>query len=479
MILHLLRLRILPVAGLIALVGCGDSGDPAPTQPDPDPPTPPGPNRTPTASFVSSGDEGVAPVTITFDASGSTDPDGEIASFQWSFGDGTTATGETTSHVFADGGRFVVALTVVDDRGGRDSTSAEVFVSSPVGSGPNTAAGVVWFDRDGDGVQDAEEPGLSRFVVFLDEDEDGERDPAEPLAFTDRDGVWEFGGLEDRPYTVTQEMPFGWTNTMPGPGPAPGSSDPQRIVGGELAEIEDYPFQVALLSGDFQFCGGTLVNSQWVLTAAHCVEGAIGGQFDILIGTANLTQGGERVEVQAVRSHPEYANALDYDVAMLRLERPLLYPRSFLQTPDRPELSEPGLTATAIGWGQLEDGSGPDDLRTVEVPIISSVECADISGPGVIGPRSLCAGGPELGRGVCFGDSGGPLMTTFEFGWVQVGITSFLAERNRCGNEPAVYARVSELLDFIIGTAGIETSGSVVLDWAEGPVALVRFGNFH
>lgn len=480
MIPHSSSLRVFPVLALLALLACGDSGDSNPTEPEP--PTPPAaPNQSPTASFVSNGDGGVAPLTITFDASTSTDPDGQITSFEWSFGDGTTATGEVASHAFTAGGRFAVELTVVDDRGGRDSTAAEVFVSSPVGTGPNTVAGVVWWDRDLDGVQGVDEPGLPRFIVFLDEDEDGERDPAEPLAFTDPDGAWEFVGLDDRPYTVTQQMPFGWTNTTPGLSPQPGASRPERIVGGEPADIEDYPFQVALMDGNFQFCGGTLVNSQWVLTAAHCVIGDIGGQFEILIGTADLTSGGERVGVTAVRTHPGYDFGFEDDVAVLRLERPLLRPRSFLQPPDRPELSEPGLMATAIGWGRLGSGpndTNPDELHAVEVPIITNQACEEIDLDG-LGPRSICAGGPELGKGTCFGDSGGPLLTPGELGWVQVGVTSRAIGRDLCGDEPAAYARVSVMLDFIIRTAGIEESGSVVVDWSQGPLAVASFGNFH
>lgn len=482
MLLRHIRLRALPVFGIVALLACGDSGDPAPTQPDPDPEPPtPSPNQTPTAAFVSTGDEGVAPVTITFDASGSTDPDGTISSHQWTFGDGSTAAGETASHVFTEGGRFQVELTVIDDRGGRDSTTAEVFVSSEVGTGPNTVSGVVWWDRNLDGVQDGDEPGLSRFIVFLDEDDDGAHDAGEPLAFTGSDGSWEFAGLEQRSYTVTQAMPFGWTNTTPGLAPATSSAGPQPIVGGEPVEISDYPFQVALMRGNFQFCGGTLVHSQWVLTAAHCVEGEVGGQFEVLVGTASLTSGGERVGVTAVRTHPGYDFGFEDDVAMLRLERPLLFPRSFLQTPDQPELSEPGLMATAVGWGRLGSGpndTSPDELHAVEVPIITNEVCEEISFTG-LGPRTICAGGPELGRGTCFGDSGGPLLTPGQLGWVQVGVTSRLEGRDLCGDEPAAYARVSMMLDFIESVAGIEDSGAVVVDWSGGSSATLDFGNFH
>jgi hypothetical protein len=166
---------------------------------------------------------------------------------------------------------------------------------------------------------------------------------------------------------------------------------------------------------------------------------------------------------------------------MLRLARPVLFPRSFLQPPDRPELSEPGLTATAIGWGRLGSGPNapsPDDLHVVQVPIITNEVCAEIA-LLELGPSTICAGGPDLGQGVCFGDSGGPLLTPFEFGWVQVGVTSRLTGRESCGDEPAAFARVTEVLDYIVGVGGIELSGAYAVDWEQGPTATVDFGNYH
>jgi len=81
-------------------------------------------NRPPIASFTESAEIALTGVTIFFDASGSYDPGGTIVSFFWDFGDGTNATGVTTSHSYADDGTYTVTLTVTDDDGAVGSTQA-------------------------------------------------------------------------------------------------------------------------------------------------------------------------------------------------------------------------------------------------------------------------------------------------------------------------------------------------------------------
>jgi PKD repeat protein len=475
------------ILGLAAgfLVACGGDGN-SPVDPDPPvPPEPPAPNQLPTARFVTSVHDGTAPLTVSFDASASSDPDGTLVSYAWTFGDGSAGAGVQIVHTFTDAGFFQVSLTVRDDRGGSDSAKDSVFTSSPPGSGSNAIEGIVWYDRDLDGGKDADEAGLARFEVFLDANENGERDQGEALTFTDSGGAYAFNGLDgDGGYTVSQALPFGWSNTTPGPlalSPPAWPRAPARIIDGVETPIEPFPFQVALLDGDHQFCGGTLVNSLYVLTAAHCVDDRVGGEFDILIGTNDLVSGGERVGTTAVRTHPSFNSSLDYDVALVRLERPLLRPRVFLQTPDQPSLSLPGDTATVIGWGQTDDGGQPTVLRRVELPIITNALCSEIAGEvyGLIGLRTICAGGRDLGKGPCYGDSGGPLLTYFGSTWSQIGIVSFTAARDRCGDVPGAFSRVSELLAYIISVARIEASGVHVVDWSSGPTARVDFGNFH
>ena len=129
------RLVALAITGIAVFAACGgDGGGPAGPGP-PDPPEPPAPNELPTARITSSVDAGPAPLAVTFDARSSTDPDGTIASYSWTFGDGGSASGAEVSHTFNQAGLFQVELTVVDDRGGADSTKDSVFVSSPPGPG--------------------------------------------------------------------------------------------------------------------------------------------------------------------------------------------------------------------------------------------------------------------------------------------------------------------------------------------------------
>ncbi len=84
-------------------------------------------NRKPTARIAMSGNEGLTPLTVNFNASNSTDRDGTIVSYSWSFGDGGTASGVKVSHVYRDTGDFTVLLKVKDNDGASDTASAAVY----------------------------------------------------------------------------------------------------------------------------------------------------------------------------------------------------------------------------------------------------------------------------------------------------------------------------------------------------------------
>ena len=92
----------------------------------------PVPNIPPTASFTASPSSGDAPLTVEFDASASSDPDGTVISYEWTFGDGEHVSGVTATHVYTNPGSYTAVLTVTDDDGSSDFESHSIVVSFSV-----------------------------------------------------------------------------------------------------------------------------------------------------------------------------------------------------------------------------------------------------------------------------------------------------------------------------------------------------------
>jgi len=117
------RPRIAGLTGFLALVAaltlsaCGGGGGGGG-----------GGNQTPTASFTVVPASGTAPLTVAVDASASSDPDGTISNYSWSFGDGSSASGVSTTHTFVNGGSYTITLTVRDNGGKTAKTSHPVSV---------------------------------------------------------------------------------------------------------------------------------------------------------------------------------------------------------------------------------------------------------------------------------------------------------------------------------------------------------------
>ncbi|MGB1251335.1 MAG: S1 family serine peptidase [Candidatus Promineifilaceae bacterium] len=216
------------------------------------------------------------------------------------------------------------------------------------------------------------------------------------------------------------------------------------------------PWMVALVdrstsnAHDGQFCGASLIHRQWVLTAAHCLEGTSANQIDVVIGRHQLSSNtGERIQVSQVIVHPQYYD--DHDIALLRLSKPASKGALIMTITDVTDhLDVANVQARVTGWGVLsEDGEdSPDKLHGVNVPIVDDNVCKSAYNPGDIGRYELCAGTLNGGADSCYGDSGGPLVVpnANKTGWLQAGVVSW---GDGCGLSYGVYTRVSEYQEWI------------------------------
>ncbi|MDA0167693.1 serine protease [Solirubrobacter taibaiensis] len=238
------------------------------------------------------------------------------------------------------------------------------------------------------------------------------------------------------------------------------------VVRGTVVPESRYPWFADLMG-----CGGTLIAPDRVVTAAHCVEPLEGsGEFRLTLGEAFDT--GTQLKVARHARHPRYGgNGLmaRYDVAVLELAEPVANATLPVASSD----PAPGAPATILGhgrrrWFGLDLEDVPQRFRTHSRPLVSGVQkllsdpaCAryyahnrykrDFFDPSDMicsldprSRRSRAEGAPWTS--VCVGDSGGPLVA----GGKLVGVVSW---SEWCGlrHDPAVFARVSMLRDFVLG----------------------------
>lgn len=222
----------------------------------------------------------------------------------------------------------------------------------------------------------------------------------------------------------------------------------QTIVGGTEATPGRYSYTVALTYNGFQFCGGSLIAPDTVLTAAHCMDG---DSFDVVINRHDLrTSAGESIPRKTEIVHPRYDDdSMDNDFALVFLDRATtenVVPVKLNQDGSYPT---DGDTSHAMGWGTTSyQGSPSDLLLEVDLPVISNQECSQRYPQYSMHDSMICTFLP--GKDACQGDSGGPLIMSGANANEDklIGITSW-GVGCATSQYPGVFARVSNQIDWI------------------------------
>jgi secreted trypsin-like serine protease len=250
-----------------------------------------------------------------------------------------------------------------------------------------------------------------------------------------------------------------------------------KIVGGNAAVDHDYPFMVSVEKqvDNFPFCGASLITTNKVLTAAHCItddnDRINKDKIQVRLGTNVLNGGkGTVLKVKSIARHPLYnPDTFDYDVAILTLKTPVKLddninvinlPKACQSIDCLTGLVTPGTSVRAIGWGLTSfEGEASAVLLQVDMPLISNTNCQDSIGlPVTVTDRMICADGTQQNPAAdtCQGDSGGPLFAYIGAAraGLQTGIVSF---GNDCAVNSGAYTRVSNpsIRAFILKYAGI------------------------
>ncbi|XP_022218719.2 collagenase-like [Drosophila obscura] len=252
-------------------------------------------------------------------------------------------------------------------------------------------------------------------------------------------------------------------------------SNIQRIINGGNATAKQFPYQVyyetfsldnydAINVWKYE-CGGTIISSKIVLTAAHCLQEPNIKALKIFFGAVDKSNANEKgqqpliVDRKFVVIHEQFEKDVPYynDIAIIKL--PIDVPfNEFIRPAKPPQPTNNYVNAKAIvsGWGahkvsETKTLQFPSQLKYFEINIISNEECEEkwkrLVSPRIFPASFICTGPSE--NSPCRGDSGGPLVLQEGEDYILLGVTSHGLSTDCKTNLPTVFTRVSSFLDWI------------------------------
>jgi len=224
----------------------------------------------------------------------------------------------------------------------------------------------------------------------------------------------------------------------------------QRVIGGKPAVYHSWPWQVLMVRKGQTHCGGSILSSKFIVTAAHCVTRHYNiNDLEVRVGVTTKYDRGQRYKIKKIVIHHRFSPyTLSHDIAMLELEKPIKFGIK-ARPVCLPQMSVPvGKKCYITGWGRMEDRGDPAVLlQQAVVPIVSQRECQRKNFKNLhmqVTNDMICAGdGGQTNKGGCQGDSGGPLVCEVDGRWFLHGAVSHGS--GDCDSKKAytVFARIT------------------------------------